>query len=104
MSEYEEAKSKAKAASAAPVRNPDELRIRELKFRGSVDLGIEQQVARINTFARSDKVRYEIHYLPRIDKYRVREWQPTQAAEGDPPKSTMLVSADWCVGFLEESP
>jgi len=103
MSEYEEAKSKASKASAAPVRNPDELRIRELKFRGSVDLGIEQQVARINTFARSDKVRYEIHYLPRIDKYRVREWQPS-TPEGDPPKSAMLVSADWCVGFLEESP
>lgn len=103
MSEHEEKSKASKASPAAPVRNPDELRIRELKFRGSVDLGIEQQVARINTFARSDKVRYEIHYLPRIDKYRVREWQPTQA-EGDPPKSTMLVSADWCVGFLEESP
>lgn len=85
-------------------RNPDEIRIRELKFRGSIDLGIEQQVARINNFAKSDKAVYEIHFLPRINKYRVVEYRGN-GEENQPragtPASVMLVPGDWCVGILD---
>lgn len=96
---------KKKAAPA--VRGPDEpIRMRELRFhhQGGVDLPNEQRVSRITTVERVDRPRYEIDYLPRVDKYRVKEYKPSQAAgkPSDVLVLTFLVPGDWCLGVLAD--
>lgn len=88
---------------APKAANPDEIAMAQLRFHGSRDMPNEQNCSRLTRDVRQDRPQYEIHYLPRIDKYRVREFK-WSGADGKPEKDphlTFLVPGDWGVGVLE---
>lgn len=77
------------------------LRVKRLTFRGGgVDLPNEQQQMRISEITRAGKPQYRIWFVPRIDKYLVREYMADKPCET--PLCTFLVPGDWALAEFAE--
>jgi hypothetical protein len=97
------AKSSPKPDMGRDRGNPLEdgaIRIRKLSFARGVDLPTEQQRASISDAPRTGLPAYRIWFLPRIDKYLVRSWEPGK--ENGPPSHTFLIPGDWAVAEFAE--
>jgi hypothetical protein len=77
------------------------LRVKRLTFRGvGVDLPNEQQQMRISEVMRAGKPQYRIWFVPRLDKYLVREYMADKPCET--PMCTFLVPGDWALAEFAE--
>jgi hypothetical protein len=108
--------TKPKAPPAPTPRTGDEpIRVKELRFRGGVDLpnGLPAQVSRIEAGERrrSDGTavpnvhRFEILFVPRLGAYVVRAFAP-RTADNKPGALTheFLVPREWAIADKELTP